>query len=453
MTAPDGEPRVEIENRERLERTPAHEAALDCLAAGIDAAHPARVVGEALSLSGAELRVTDVGGGTGEYDLSGFEEVVVAGGGNAAGHLASALADLCGDRIAGGAVVTDNPTEAGPIAVLPGDHPYPSERGVESTRRVLEIAENAGSDDLVFAPITGGGSALLAAPAGSLTVSDLRDVTEALLESGAAIDEINVVRKRCSKIKGGGLAAAAAPAQVLGLVMSDVVGDDPGVIASGPVTPDGTTGTDALGVLERYGIEAAAIREHLGTASEESGGGGADPERTDVCLIASSRTAIGAARSAAADRGYEPLVLSSRVRGEASESGRFHAAIAEECRASGDPLPAPAVVLSGGETTITVAGEGGVGGPNGEFALAAALELAGEEGVVVGSVDTDGIDGATGAAGALVDGETVIDPGRVRAALERNDVQPVLEEAGTVVRTGPTGTNVNDLRVVVVEPN
>lgn len=181
---------VEIENRERLERTPAHEAALDCLAAGIDAAHPARVVGEALSLSGAELRVTDVGGGTGEYDLSGFEEVVVAGGGNAAGHLASALADLCGDWIAGGAVVTGNPTEAGPIAVLPGDHPYPSERGVESTRRVLEIAENAGPDDLVIAPITGGGSALLAAPAGSLTVSDLRDVTEALLESGAAIDEI-----------------------------------------------------------------------------------------------------------------------------------------------------------------------------------------------------------------------------------------------------------------------
>ncbi|WP_114576388.1 glycerate kinase [Saliphagus sp. LR7] len=453
MTAPDGVSHVEIENRERLERTPAYEVALDCLAAGIDAAHPRRVVGDALSLSGTELRVTDVGDETTAYDLSGFERVVVAGGGNAAGHLAGALSDLLGDRIAGGAVVTDDPTAAGPIEVLPGDHPYPSERGVESTRRVLEVAERAGPEDLVIAPITGGGSALLVAPAGALTVADLQELTEKLLESGAAIDEINAVRKRCSAVKGGGLAAAAAPARVLGVVMSDVVGDDPGTIASGPVSPDEIPDDEAWGVLDRYGIEAPAVREHLIGKRGDPGGAGADIERTDVCLIASSRTALDAARSAAGKRGYEPLVLSSRVRGEASEAGRFHAAIAEESRESGDPVPAPAVFLSAGETTVTVAGEPGIGGPNGEFALAAAIDLAGREGVVVGSVDTDGIDGASDAAGAIVDGETVTDRERAREALERNDVQTLLAEAGAVIRTGPTGTNVNDLRVVVVEPN
>lgn len=449
MTASDGEPRVGIEGRDSLERTPAHGVALDCLAAGIDAAHPARVVGETLSLSGAELRVGDVDGGTVTYDLGAFETVVVAGGGNAAGHLAAALADLLGDRLADGAVVTDDPADAGPIEVLPGDHPYPTERGARSTRQVLKIAGAAGPDDLVIAPITGGGSALLAAPAGSLSVADLREVTGALLESGAAIDEINAVRKRCSRIKGGGLATAAAPARVLGLVMSDVVGDDPSVIASGPVSPDGTTDADALAVLDRYGIEAPAVRDHL--SREPEGGEGIDAERTDVRLIAGSRTALSAARATAADRGYEPLVISSRIRGEASEAGRFHAAIAEESRASGDPVSPPAVVLSGGETTVTVAGEGGTGGPNQEFALAAAIELAGEEGVVVASADTDGIDGPTDAAGAIVDGRTVADRDRAREALAASDVRPVLEEAGAIVRTGATGTNVNDLRIVVVE--
>ena len=485
MTDQSDEFRVTVADRERHASDPARELALDCVTAGIEAAHPKRVVADALSLNDGKLSVAGVDDETATYALDAYDRVLVVGAGNAAGHFAAAVEELLGDRIDGGAVVTDDPVETDRVAVLPGDHPTPSEAGVESAREVREVAVDAGESDLVLGLLTGGGSALLAAPADGIGLADLRETTEALLASGATIDEINAVRKHCSAVKGGRLARAAAPADVLGLAVSDVTGNDPAVIASGPLSPDPTAYADALGVLDRYGIDApAAVTDRL----ERGAAGGlaetpnpSDPpfdgDGVDVEIVASARTALDAAREVAAARGYEPVVLSSRVRGEAREAAKTHAAVAEECRATGEPVEPPAVLLSAGEVTVTLGDDAGEGGPNQEFALSVALELdaagpdgareAGHAAVAVASVDTDGIDGATDAAGALVDDRLVgdgaddggaddggsdgsLDREAAADALDAHDAYPLLDEVGALLRTGPTGTNVNDLRAVVV---
>ena len=443
---------IDVHDRRSLERTPAHEVAIECLLAGIEAAHPVVRVGRTISVGDGQLSIeTDDGGG---YDLDRFDEVVVVGGGNAAGGFAAALEDELGDSVTGGAVVTDDSARTNAIDVLPGDHPLPSETGVRSARRVLEVATAAEADDLVIAVVTGGASALLAAPADPLTLADLRAVTGELLACGASIDEINAVRKHCSAIKGGQLARAASPATVVTLVLSDVVGDDYSVIGSGPTVPDPSTYADAVTVLERYDLDIPdAVREYL-----EAGVDGACPETptvgdpafedTHTHLVGSGRSALEAARDVAIDRGYEPLLLSSRVRGEAREAAKTHVAIAEESLATGNPVFPPAVLLSGGETTVTIRGDG-QGGPNQEFALSAALELG--SGITLAAIDTDGIDGATEVAGALVDVTTVEDLAPARAALDDNDAFTYLKARGDVIETGPTGTNLNDMRVVVVE--
>jgi len=436
-----------IDDREALARSPAHDLALDCLVAGIEAAHPERVCRDAITLSGSQLRVEDA-----VYDLDAYDEVLVLGGGKAAGQVAAVLEDLLGEALDGGVVVTDDPVATDRVDVVEGSHPVPDESGLDGARRVRERAARATAGTLVLAVLTGGGSALLPAPAGDLSLADLRATTDALLDSGAAIDEINAVRKHCSALKGGRLAAAAAPATVVTLAFSDVVGDDLSVVASGPTVPDPTTYADALAVLDRYALAVPdAVRPHL-----EAGAAGEHPETPEpgdldgrAHVLATAWTAIEAAREVARERGYGTLVLSSRVRGEAREQGLAHAAVAEELAATGNPLDPPAVVLSGGETTVTVTGDG-TGGPNQEFALRAALAL--DDGVV-GAVDTDGRDGGTDAAGVLVDGATVPDPetaARVQAALADNDAKPFLADRDALIHTGRTGTNVNDLRVVVV---
>ena len=443
-------------DEDRLARTPAHELALSCLTAGIEAATPRTAVDRTVSLEGGQLVVLPTGRSPGQrYDLDAYDDVYVLGGGNAAAHLASALENVLGERISGGVVVTDDPTPTEHVDVLPGDHPVPSERGVESTRRLLDTAAHAEENDLVLAGFTGGGSALLPAPAGDLMLSDLQEATDVLLASGATIDEINAVRKHCSAIKGGRLARRVAPATVVGLVISDVIGDDLSVIASGPLAPDPTSYGDALAVLDRYDVDVpAAVRSHLqrgrdGEFAETPRSDDPAFERVDTHVLASGTDALDAARDVAEERGYNGVILSARVRGEASEAAKTHVAIAEECRATGNPISPPAVFLSGGETTVTLGDDHGAGGPNQEFALSAACELD-ESGIVVASVDTDGIDGTTDAAGAIVDAETV-DPGKGLAALDRNDASPLLDEAGALIRTGASGTNVNDLRVLVVE--
>ncbi len=442
---------VDVRDRDGLARTAAHEVVLDCLEAGIEAARPERVLADALSLSGDQLRIT------GEvYDLRSYDEVLVLGGGKAAGQVAGALDDRLGDAVDGGIVVTDDPVDTERVEVVEGSHPVPDEAGAAGARRVRERATAAGERTLVFAVITGGGSALLPAPAGDLSLGDVRETTAALLEAGAAIDEINAVRKHLSALKGGRLAAAAAPATVVTLAFSDVVGDDPGVIASGPTAPDPTTFDDALAVLDRYDLGLPPeVRAHLqaGAAGDraETPGPDADFSHVRYHLLADAWTALDAARAVADDAGYETAVLSSRIRGEAREQGLAHAAVAEEVAATGNPLEPPAVVLSGGETTVTVRGDGS-GGPNQEFALRAALEL--PDDAVLGAVDTDGRDGGTGAAGALVDWETIGDAASAAAArdaLADNAAEPFLADRGALVRTGRTGTNVNDLRVLLVE--
>ncbi|WP_049926821.1 glycerate kinase type-2 family protein [Halopiger goleimassiliensis] len=456
---------VTVPNRDALQATPAHAVALDCLVSGIEAAHPRRLVEERVSVRDDTLRIETVDGNSTAYDLERYDDVVVVGGGNAVRGFARALEDALDDRLTGGAVVTDDlaaTVEDGVsdesderIEVLPGEHPVPTETNVRNTRRLLEVAADVSADDLVVAVVTGGASALLTAPAQPLSLANLRSTTEALLGSGAPIDEINAVRKHCSAIKGGRLAETLAPATVCALVLSDVVGDDPSVIGSGPTVPDPSTYADARAVLERYDLEVPDAVERLLT----DGSTGDRPEtptaddsafdRVTTHVVGSNRTALEAARETASERGYEPLVLSSRVRGEAREAALTHVAIAEECRETATPIEPPAVLLSGGETTVALGPSAGEGGPNQEFVTAATLALEADR-VVVSSVDTDGIDGSTDAAGAIAAGST-LDPASARDALDRNDVEPLLATAGALVRTGPTGTNVNDLRVIVVE--
>ena len=459
-----------IRNRDQLSATLAHEVALDCLAAGIEAADPARLTREAVSLADGTLTVDDA-----SYNLADYDEVLVLGGGKAAAVVAAELEVILGDTLDGGLVITDSP-DTSPVStqhveVLAGDHPIPSERGVEGTRRLLDAAETADESTLILGVITGGGSALMAAPAAGLSLADLQATTDALLASGATIDEINAVRKHCSAIKGGRLAAATQPADVCSLVVSDVVGNDLATIASGPLVGDPTTYADAREVLDRYDCAVpTAITDHLegGAAGErdETPTPG-DPVVASVTttIIGDGRTAVEAAANRASEAGFDPLVLSSQIRGEAREAAKTQVAIAEEIQASGQPIAPPVVVVSGGETTVTVDGDGD-GGPNQEFALSAAIELAAAatgdssdgDGVddgnavgdtVVAAVDTDGIDGPTDAAGGIVDSETVT-AAAGRRALAANDATPLLAEADALIETGPTGTNVNDLRVVVI---
>ncbi|WP_049980873.1 glycerate kinase type-2 family protein [Halolamina rubra] len=449
-------------NRATLARSPAHEVALDCLAAGIRGADPERATRDAVAVTGADLEIDT--GDRSFVDLSAFDRILVLGGGKAAPGVVRALDARLGERITDGLVVVpedhaDVGGSIGAVALEAGGHPVPTPAGADATERLLDLAESADASTLVLSVVTGGASALLASPAGELAVDDLREVTRGLLDAGADIEAINAVRKHASRVKGGRLAAAAAPATVVGLAVSDVVGDSPSVIGSGPGAPDATGYDDALAVLSRYAVDAPAVRDHLeaGAAGERpETPGPADPAVADVPthVVAGARTAIDAAADAAAERGYEPCVLSSRVQGEARGAAPTHVAVAEEAAASGDPVDPPAVLLSGGETTVDVRGDGD-GGPNTEFALEAARSLSAGvdrvgDGLVVAAVDTDGRDGASDAAGALVDSGTVTDDAEAGDALARNDSLGYLAARDAALTTGPTGTNVNDLRVLVV---
>lgn len=436
-----------IRDRERLARSPAHALALDCVVAGIEAARPERAVRDALSFDGQRLDVDDAA-----YDLADYDRVLVLGAGKAAPGLVRGLREVLGDRLDGGVVAVPEGVDLDPVDAVVGGHPTPDEGSREAADRLLALADDADERTLVLAPIAGGGSALLAAPAEGVSFGALREVTEALVASGASIAEINAVRKHCSAVKGGRLARRLAPATVVALLVSDVVGDDPAVVASGPLAPDPTTYEEALGVLDRYGMDAPEVRSHLkaGRRGEREETPGADDpafDRVATHVLAGGRTAVGAAARIARERGATPLVLSTRIRGEAREAALTHVAVAEEALDAGDPVQPPAVVLSAGETTVTVRGDG-EGGPNMEFALAAALEL--PDGAVLASVDTDGRDGSTDAAGAIVETATVDDPAAGRDALSRNDALAFLRDRGALVETGATGTNVNDLRVLVL---
>jgi hydroxypyruvate reductase len=326
---------------------------------------------------------------------------------------------------------------------------------VEAARRVEELAETLGEGDLLLALISGGASALLADPAPPIELAHLKQLTGALLRSGAHIGEINTVRKHVSVLKGGGLVSLAAPAPTLALLLSDVVDDDPSAIASGLTAPDPTTLEETQRVLKRYGIEAPeSVVEHLETAEETPKPGDSLFESVANVVCGSGRHAAEAAAEKARNLGYESLILSTTITGDARSNGSVYAAVIREVLESGNPVPAPCAIVSGGEATVTVRGEG-AGGPNQEFALTLAVELDGVEGWAAFAADTDGNDGPTDAAGGMVTGETA---GKIRdngmdpeEALENNDAYAALEAGEALLVTGPTGTNVNDLRVALVQ--
>ena len=420
----------------------------EILQAGLAAADPKDAVLRSVSLEGDAALA-----GEARFDA---RRVFVVAAGKAAGPMAEAAQELFGGRIEAGILVTKDGHDGGPegFETVFASHPEPDERGVEASRKVREMAESLGEGDLLLALISGGASALLADPAPPIEIGDLKKLTQDLLRSGADIGEINTVRKHVSVLKGGGLARLAAPAKVLALLLSDVVGDAPSSIASGPAAPDTTTLEDARAVLERYDIEPAqSIAEHLENAEETPKPG--DPVFDNVTNIVcgGGRHAVEAAAEKARGLGYEPLVLSTTMTGDARAIASVSAAVVREILETGNPATPPCAVVSGGEGTVVVRGDG-TGGPNQEFALTLAVELDGADGWAAFAADTDGNDGPTDAAGGLVDGWTAskmreagVDPAR---ALEENDARAALEAGGALLVTGPTGTNVNDLRVVLV---
>lgn len=439
-----------IERRSELASTTARELALSCIEVGIEASDPKRVIEETVALEQDTLVVAGD-----EYDLAAYDEILVVGGGKASGRQAVALESILDDRIDDGVIVTVESVELESIGVRIGDHPVPSERGEAATRDVLARLTDTTADTLVIALITGGGSALLPAPTEGITLESLQEVTQSLLDSGATIHEINAVRKHLSDTKGGGLARTAAPAQVIGLLMSDVVGNDQSVIASGPTVADESTFKEAMDVLERYEIDIlSGVRERLaagvdGRIEETPGPGDPAFDRVSNYITADGTTPIRAAMAYLDTEAYTAHFLSSRIRGEAREAAKTHVAIGEEIRSTGHPIAPPAVVLSGGETTVTMRGNG-QGGPNQEFVVSGALE--GLDGITLAAIDTDGIDGASPAAGGIVDDTTLDDVGAARRALADNDVFSYLNQRNGVLKTGATGTNVNDFRVMVVDP-
>jgi glycerate 2-kinase len=417
-------------------------------AAGLAAADPERAVGRALALEEGAI----VADGT-SFEA---ERVFVVAAGKAAGTMGRAAEELLGDKISGGLVVTKDGHDPGPedFEVVFASHPEPDERGVEAARKVQELAESVGEEDLLLALISGGASALLADPAPPIELADLKELTGDLLRSGADIGEINTVRKHVSVLKGGGLVRLAHPAPTVALLLSDVVGDDPSSIASGLTAPDTTTLEGTRRVLERYRIDPPeSISAHLREAEETPATDDPVFENVVNVICGSGWHAAEAAVEKAEELGYAPLLLTTTLTGDALGAASMYAAIVREVLASGNPVPSPCAIISGGEATVTVRG-GGEGGPNLEFALALAVELDGVEGWAAFSADTDGHDGSTEAAGGIVDGETAekirehdVDPEK---ALSDNDSFPALEAGGALLITGPTGTNVNDVRVALI---
>jgi len=391
-------------------------------------------------------------------DLRRVRRVVVLGAGKASAAMARVLEDILGDRIAGGLVVVKDgyrrPTKT--IRIAEASHPVPDERGRAAAGELLRLAESAGADDLVIFLVSGGGSALLPAPVPPITLAEKREITRLLLGAGADIGELNCVRKHLSLLKGGQLARAAAPAQILTLALSDVIGNPVDVIGSGPTAPDPSTFAQALEILDRFRLRERAPRSVVERL--EAGARGEVPEtpkpddplfaRVTNVVIGDNALVVEAARARATELGYEPVVLTRSLSGEARDTAR-------EFVARGRALTAPACLIAGGETTVTVRG-GGAGGRCQEFALAAAIELAGSGNLTVLAAGTDGTDGPTDAAGAIADGGTVSRAAALRldaqSFLEANDSYSFFGELRDLVVTGPTATNLLDVYLLVADP-
>ena len=443
--------------------TSAHrQTAMSILGAALRAVDPAIAVSRYVTLSGSRLAIGDQ-----VYDLDAIKHVYVVGCGKAGATMANATATIIGDRLDGGWINTKY-GHGGAVATLrsgrrltvfEAGHPVPDANGIAGTEQIMRIAAQVGSGDLLICLISGGGSALMVAPAPGITLEDKQAVTKLMLGCGATINELNCVRKHLSAIKGGQLARLGAPAQIATLILSDVVGNPLDVIASGPTVADSTTFDDAWALLAGYSLIdrlPQAVRRRLeagcaGQIADTPKPGGAEFARVNNVIIGSNDLAARAAVEEAQRLGLHALLLSTYVEGEAREVARVYAGIFREMAASGQPLPRPACVVAGGETTVTLHGSG-LGGRNQELALATAPKIASLPDVLVLTCGTDGTDGPTDAAGALADGGTMsraagrgLDP---LAYLANNDSYHFFETLGDLIITGPTGTNVNDLTLL-----
>lgn len=437
--------------------------AKEIFAVCLTAVDPYQAVKRFVHVQGNRLVVGMEGEPETELDLSQFDRISLVGAGKATAPMAAAIEELFGERIRKGLINVKYgfTQELALTEITEAGHPVPDENGVKGTGKVLDFLQGAGQKDLIFSLISGGGSALLPFPVGNITLSDKQEITRKLLACGASIDEINAVRKHMSSSKGGQMARAAFPATIINLMLSDVVGDKMDVIASGPFVPDSATFKDVSEIFNKYNLKdiPPAIHDHMkagldGQISETPKENDKIFDRVFNFIVGSNILALEAASKTAKTLGYETLILSSMVEGETREVARVHTAIAKEIVKTGRPVPAPACIISGGETTVTIRGDG-LGGRNQEFCLAACMDLVElQPRVVILSGGTDGNDGPTDAAGALADPFTVTrgkDAGMEAAEfLNRNDAYHFFEKTGDLLMTGPTNTNVMDVRLVLV---
>lgn len=446
------------------------------LASALGSVDPGKAVQRYMLREGDELVVN---GKT--YDLTSYKRILLVGAGKAGAPMMSAVVGILGDRLNKGIAITkEGYANLGSIRqknalsarnssglnslfpnveLLEARHPIPDQRGIQGTERILDLLKETGKDDLVICILSGGGSALMTAPAPGIMLAELQNLTSALLARGATINEINSIRKHIDQVKGGGLVRSAPQATMITLILSDVVGDAIDVIASGPTVPDTSTYSQAYAVLERFDLlntVPASITNHLkkgmrGEIKETLKTDDPAFKNVQNVVIGSNQQAAKAAVAQAVEEGYHASLLTTFLQGEARQAGRVLAAIVQQVNASGDPLPRPACLVCGGETTVTLSGNG-VGGRNQELALGAVMELSGIPNVALVTLATDGGDGPTDAAGAVVTGETV-ERARVlglnpQQYLAHNDSYHFFEALGDLLRPGPTQTNVNDLAFI-----
>ena len=422
------------------------------LNAALQAVEPGDAVDQHMHRVGDQLII-----GEHPFDLSEYQRVLVIGAGKAGAPMVLAAANILGNYLTQALVIVkkgyisahENDQN---MIILQAGHPIPDQRGVEGTQRILKLLQNSQPNDLIICLISGGGSALLVSPVEGLSLEDLQSLTSNLLASGASINEINTIRKHLSQVKGGNLARLAAPAPLATLILSDVVGDPLDVIASGPTVPDPTTFEDAHDILQRYQIASPNITTVLQNRKSDIGEtpkpGDSIFEDVYNVIIGSNRQAAQAAIKRAQEEGFNTLLLTTYLQGEARQAGRFIGAIARQIAQSDYPIPKPACIVVGGETTVTLQGDG-LGGRNTELALSAVEEISGLNNVALVTLATDGGDGPTDAAGAVVTGETLSRASQIGLKpaeyLARNDSYHFFEALDDLLKTGPTMTNVNDL--------
>jgi glycerate 2-kinase len=430
----------------------------------LSAVDPSKILKDRIRIQGNRLSIKMEGDSEKVFDLNAFDKILLVGSGKASNAMAHAIEEIFGDRLTKG-VITTKYGHLLPLKktkIIEAGHPIPDQKGYEGAKKIQRLLKESGPNDLVIFLLSGGCSALLPFPAGHIDLKEKQEATQLLLDCGADIKEINTVRKHISTIKGGWLAKWAYPSTVIGFILSDVVGDQLDVIGSGPTVPDPSTFEEAWEILKKYDLLNEipfSIQKHLrsgkeGKVEETPKPGEVVFEKVYNSLIGSNILALLEAKKEAESFGLNTVILSSSIEGETREAARFHTAVAKEVISSGNPIPRPACIFSGGETTVTIKGNG-LGGRNQEFVLAGALEISGIEKVVILSGGTDGTDGPTDASGALADHTTVqraktmgLNP---RVHLEKNDAYSFFQKLGDLLITGPTHTNVMDVRILMVD--